>query len=37
VNCKACVDACGRRHKYSRLQLRGLQVENLLFTTACRH
>jgi Fe-S-cluster-containing dehydrogenase component/CRP-like cAMP-binding protein len=37
VNCKACVDACGRRHTYSRLDLRGLQVENYLFPTACRH
>jgi CRP-like cAMP-binding protein/Fe-S-cluster-containing hydrogenase component 2 len=37
VNCQSCVDACGRRHKYSRLQLRGLQVETLLFPTACRH
>jgi len=37
VNCQNCVDACGRRHKYSRLALRGLQVENFLFPTACRH
>ena len=37
ANCQNCVDACGRRHGYSRLQLRGLQVENLLFPTACRH
>ena len=37
TNCQSCVDACGRRHKYGRLQLRGLQVENLLFPTACRH
>lgn len=37
VNCQNCVDACGRRHKYSRLQLRGLQVENYMFPTACRH
>lgn len=37
VNCQNCVDACGRRHKYSRLHLRGLQVENYLFPTACRH
>lgn len=35
--CNNCVDACARRHKYSRLQLRGLQVENLMFPTACRH
>ena len=37
VNCQNCVDACGRRHKYSRLELRGLQVENFLFPAACRH
>jgi CRP-like cAMP-binding protein/Fe-S-cluster-containing hydrogenase component 2 len=37
TNCNNCVDACGRRHKYSRLQRRGLQVENLMFPTACRH
>jgi CRP-like cAMP-binding protein/Fe-S-cluster-containing hydrogenase component 2 len=37
VNCQNCVDACGRRHTYSRLDLRGLQVDNFLFPTACRH
>jgi len=37
TNCQNCTDACGRRHGYSRLQLRGLQLENLLFPTACRH
>lgn len=37
VNCKNCVDACGRRHKYSRLDLQGLQVDTFLFPTACRH
>jgi len=37
VNCKNCIDACERRHGHSRLQLRGLQVENFLFPTACRH
>jgi len=37
VNCQSCVEACGRRHKYSRLQLRGLQVEHYTFPTACRH
>ena len=37
VNCQNCIDACGRRHKYSRLALRGLQVENFLFPAACRH
>ena len=37
TNCNNCVDACGRRHKYSRLQRRGIQVENFMFPTACRH
>jgi CRP-like cAMP-binding protein/Fe-S-cluster-containing dehydrogenase component len=37
TNCQSCVDACGRRHGSPRLELRGLQVENLLFPTACRH
>lgn len=37
VNCQNCVDACARRHKYGRLQLRGLQVDHFLFPTACRH
>ena len=37
TNCQGCIDACGRRHGYSRLQLRGVQFENLLFPTACRH
>ncbi|HEX7666953.1 MAG TPA: cyclic nucleotide-binding domain-containing protein [Polyangiaceae bacterium] len=37
TGCQNCVDACGRRHKHSRLQLRGLQMENYLFPTACRH
>lgn len=37
VNCQNCVDACGRRHTYSRLALRGLQVDNFLFPAACRH
>ena len=31
------IDACERRHGTSRLQLRGLQVENYMFPTACRH
>lgn len=35
--CKNCIAACERRHGHSRLQLRGLQVEHLLFPTACRH
>ena len=34
---KIALDACGRRHGQSRLQLRGLQLDNLLFPTACRH
>jgi Fe-S-cluster-containing dehydrogenase component/CRP-like cAMP-binding protein len=37
VNCQNCIDACGRRHGMSRLQLRGVQVENFMFPTACRH
>ena len=37
VHCRACIDACGRRHGHSRLELRGLQLDNLLFPTACRH
>ncbi len=35
--CQNCVDACERRHGASRLVLRGLQMGNLLFPTACRH
>jgi Fe-S-cluster-containing hydrogenase component 2/CRP-like cAMP-binding protein len=35
--CQNCIAACERRHGNSRLQLRGLQVEHLLFPTACRH
>jgi CRP-like cAMP-binding protein/Fe-S-cluster-containing hydrogenase component 2 len=35
--CNNCVDSCERRHGASRLQLRGLQVENLMFPAACRH
>jgi Fe-S-cluster-containing hydrogenase component 2 len=37
TNCNNCVDACGRRHGYSRIERRGLQMGNLLFPTACRH
>ncbi|HKQ67819.1 MAG TPA: cyclic nucleotide-binding domain-containing protein [Polyangiaceae bacterium] len=37
TNCQNCVDACGRRHGHSRLKLRGLQLDNLMFPTACRH
>lgn len=35
--CSNCIDACARRHGQSRLQLRGIQVENYMFPTACRH
>ncbi len=35
--CQNCISACERRHGHGRLQLRGLQVEHLLFPTACRH
>lgn len=37
TDCNNCVDACGRRHGYSRLQRSGLQLGNLLFPSACRH
>lgn len=37
TNCNNCVDACERRHGHSRLERRGLQMDNLLFPTACRH
>ncbi|HLF01337.1 MAG TPA: cyclic nucleotide-binding domain-containing protein [Anaerolineales bacterium] len=37
TNCNNCVEACERRHGYSRLERRGLQIDNLLFPTACRH
>lgn len=37
TGCGNCIDACERRHGTSRLQLRGLQVENYMFPTACRH
>jgi CRP-like cAMP-binding protein/Fe-S-cluster-containing hydrogenase component 2 len=35
--CSNCIDACERRHGNSRLQLRGIQVDNYMFPTACRH
>ncbi len=35
--CQNCMKACERRHGYSRLKLQGLQLEHLLFPTACRH
>ncbi len=37
TGCSNCIDACERRHGHSRLQLRGIQVENFLFPSACRH
>ncbi|HSH03717.1 MAG TPA: cyclic nucleotide-binding domain-containing protein [Anaerolineae bacterium] len=37
TNCNNCVDSCGRRHGYSRLERRGLQLGDLLFPSACRH
>jgi CRP-like cAMP-binding protein/Fe-S-cluster-containing dehydrogenase component len=37
TDCNNCVDACGRRHGYARLERSGLQLGNLLFPSACRH
>lgn len=37
TSCGNCIESCQRRHGYSRLQLRGLQVDQYLFPTACRH
>ena len=37
TDCNNCVDACGRRHGYSRLERAGLQLGNMLFPSACRH
>ena len=37
TNCNNCVDSCERRHGYSRLYRGGLQMDDLLFPTACRH
>lgn len=37
IDCDNCVDACGRRHGYSRLERAGLQLGNMLFPSACRH
>jgi CRP-like cAMP-binding protein/Fe-S-cluster-containing hydrogenase component 2 len=37
TNCNNCVDACERRHGYARLDRRGLQLDTLLFPSACRH
>jgi Fe-S-cluster-containing hydrogenase component 2/CRP-like cAMP-binding protein len=37
TGCSNCIEACERRHGKSRLQLRGIQVDNYLFPSACRH
>jgi CRP-like cAMP-binding protein/Fe-S-cluster-containing hydrogenase component 2 len=37
TGCGNCIASCERRHGYSRLALRGQQVDNYLFPTACRH
>jgi Fe-S-cluster-containing hydrogenase component 2 len=37
IDCNNCVDACGRRHGHRRLARTGLQLDHLLFPTACRH
>jgi Fe-S-cluster-containing hydrogenase component 2 len=37
TGCGNCIASCERRHGYGRLELRGQQVENYLFPTACRH
>jgi Fe-S-cluster-containing hydrogenase component 2/CRP-like cAMP-binding protein len=37
TSCGSCIAACERRHGQGRLQLRGLQVDQYLFPTACRH
>lgn len=37
TDCGNCVDACGRRHGYSRLERSGLQLGSMLFPSACRH
>jgi CRP-like cAMP-binding protein/Fe-S-cluster-containing hydrogenase component 2 len=37
TNCNNCVESCERRHGYSRLHRSGLQMDDLLFPTACRH
>jgi len=37
TSCESCVDACSRRHGQGRLRLQGLQLDHLLFPTACRH
>ena len=37
TDCNNCVDACERRHGFSRLERSGLQLGSMLFPTACRH
>lgn len=37
THCRSCIDACERRHGHARLELEGLQLDHLLFPTACRH
>ncbi len=37
TDCNNCVDACGRRHGTPRLERRGLQLDHMLFPSACRH
>jgi Fe-S-cluster-containing hydrogenase component 2 len=37
TGCENCIKSCERRHGYSRLQLRGQQVDQYLVPTACRH
>lgn len=37
TDCNGCVDACGQRHGYARLERRGLQLDQYLFPAACRH
>lgn len=37
TDCNACVDACQSRHGAPRLKRTGLQLDHLLFPSACRH
>lgn len=37
TNCQNCIAACERRHGHARLELRGQQMGDYLFPTACRH
>lgn len=36
-DCNACVDACEQRHGAPRLKRKGLQLNQYLFPSACRH